>query len=258
MTTITEGDARLLARDRLLAKAGHIEQLVGLLHGKLRELYHRAVLFLKPCPRCAKPDLTMLRDSLCRCRTCDHEFDPTEAFQVCPDCGGALRRKIHHYWCTSCRQRVRSLYCFDAKVFDVAYFREMMRQSRERKRERVERLRKLLAGSRSGPLVDLGEPELGSVPGLTEDLATFVNGPIRIPDDFALGRDAFDLDAYKEHIRELVGGCVVHFDGIGPLIHDRRLDRVYRFITVIFMAQAGEVSLLQDSPKAEIILEGRG
>ena len=116
----------------------------------------------------------------------------------------------------------------------------------------------MLADSRSGPLVDLGVPELGSVPGLAGDLAAFINGPIRIPDDLMSGRDAFDLDAYKAHIRDLVAGCVVHFDGIGPLIPDRRLDRIYRFLTINFMAQTGEVALLQDSPGAEIILEGRG
>jgi len=37
---------------------------------------------------------------------------------------------------------VKSLFCFDARVFDADYFREMMRESRARREAKVEEMRK--------------------------------------------------------------------------------------------------------------------
>jgi len=258
MTSATERGPATPTRGELLHGVRQVEHLISLLRDKLRDLYHRAVLFMKACPQCSRLDLAMVRDSWCLCRSCGHECDPTEAFQECSTCGGRLQRKIHHYWCQTCRHPVRSIYCFDARVFDASYFREMMRESRQRKRDRREQIRKMLADSRSRPLVDLADPNLDGIPGLAEDLAAFIDAPISIPDTLHFGRDAFDLNAYQDHIRQLVAGCVVHFDGIGQLTKNRRLDRAYRFITIIFMAHAGELGLVQESPYAEIILEGRG
>ena len=63
----------------------------------------------------------------------------------------------------------------------------------------------------------------------------------------AVGSPSFDLDHYRHHILDLVPGCVVDFEGISRLIGEPRLDRVYRFIAVIFMDHAGELCIEQDA-----------
>jgi hypothetical protein len=46
-----------------------------------------------------------------------------------------------------------SRFLFDGLVFDATYFRKKMAESRKRKQEQRERVRRLLAGTRSGALV---------------------------------------------------------------------------------------------------------
>ena len=231
----------------LLSSMASIHQMMGVLMDHIRRLYYRAVLLAKVCPACNKPDLHMMRDSWCRCRSCNHELDPTEVFQICPDCRSKLTRKMYHYWCDHCQTPVRSLYSFDAKVFDPAYFREMMRESRERKRQKREAIQQLLAGSRSAPLQFSESPTIETIPGLDQALNGFVNIPIPISLFLSAdGRPRFDMHLYRQHIRDLAAGCVVHFEGISTLIPDTRLDRIFRFITIIFMQQDGEIEIQQD------------
>jgi len=52
------------------------------------------------------------------------------------------------------------------RIFDAAYFREMMRESRARAKKKREEVKRLLAGSRSGALLLMEEPCLESIPGL--------------------------------------------------------------------------------------------
>lgn len=248
------GRGRFAGR-RPLAQAADVVRLrVAQLRTKVRELYFRAVLLACPCPACHRPDLAMTRDSWCRCQACGNEFDPTVTFQTCPDCGHGLSKRVCHYWCSRCRQPVRSHYCFDARVFDAAYFREMMRESRKRKQDRRAEVRKLLAASRSSWLAPDTLPDFASVPELAADLERFVGlavidppVPFRLPPHF-------DLAAYRQHILDLVSGCSVHFDGISRIVDDPRTDRAYRFVAVVFMAHNGEIALCQETAWGEIIL----
>ena len=250
--------AQAVSYRSILGRLGAVENLVRKLIPKIRGLYYGVVLFAKLCPSCGRPELVMPQDGWCHCEACGHEFDPTVRFQRCLSCGGQLERRVYHYACAKCRRVTKSAYCFDGKVFDAEYFREMMRESRERKRKKREQLKRMLAETRSQPLGVLEEPRLGNVPGLADALQGFVDTPVTLAAFETVVREPLDLDAYCAHIRELVTGCTVHFDGIGRLIEDHRLDRVYRFIAVIFMAHAGEIVLLQDTPKAEIIVAERG
>jgi len=227
------------------------------LKAKIRDLYYRAVLFGKACPACGLPDLAMLRDSWCWCRHCGYELDPTEHFDACPDCRSGLKRRVYHYWCARCRRPVRSIYCFDAKVFDAAYFRKMMRHSRESKQQRRQQIRQMLAQSRSPALVMPDEPSLAAVPGLESDLNEFVNIPLSLATFIdASQRPRFEMCTYHRHILELASGCTVRFEGISRLIEDTRLDRIFRFITIIFMANNGEIEISQDHAGA-IVLRGK-
>ncbi len=63
------------------------------------------------------------------------------------------------------------------------------------------------------------------------------------------------MDIYRQHILELVPGCVVHFEGISNIIEDQRLDRVFRFITAVFMQHDGEIILEQNHDGRIMIFE---
>lgn len=234
----------------------NVSDLIEKIREKLKNLYYRAVLFAKLCPECGTPDLVMVKDSWCRCESCRHEFDPTIQFQICPTCRGALTRRIYHYWCEKCRKKTTSLYCFDAKVFDAVYFREMMNESRQRKKQKHEQIKQMLAESRSSRFFPTREPSLANLSGLEPELNKFVNTVI--PEEFFRDNPTqpiFEMDLYRQHILELVSGCVVHFEGISNIIEDQRLDRVFRFITAVFMQHDGEIVLEQNQDGKIMIFE---
>jgi len=222
---------------------------------RVRGLFYAVMLFREKCPHCGSSDLGMVKDSWCRCRTCRVEFDPTLALQTCSDCGSGLSKKLYRYWCPKCRRPVKSHYSFDATVFDATYFRERMRESRERKQQKREVLRRMLAETRSLGFVLETELQLAAIPGLEEALDGFVAEPLPkgMLEQF-VQRPAFDLEAYRTHILEIVQGCVLHFDGIMPLVKDRRLDRIFRFISLIFLQHQGLVVLTQKTD-GEILVE---
>jgi len=140
-------------------------------------------------------------------------------------------------------------------VFDAAYFREMMRESRARKESRTEELRALLAGARSSPAVSDCPMDAGFAE-LQADLDRVVAIPVTVFRNTLLKKPAFQVDLYRRHIRELVEGCVVNFDGISPLLQDTRLDRVFRFIAVVFMDQEGVLEIQQEAD-GQIRLHGK-
>jgi hypothetical protein len=128
----------------------------------------------------------------------------------------------------------------------------MMRQSRDRARRKREEIKSLLAGSRSGPLLFMKEPCLESIPGLTEALNDFVEAKITVGFEFS-PKSGFWMDNYRNHILSLLGPRSRLFSDIAPLIDDYRRDRVWRFITLIFMTQDREVELTQYG--ADILVE---
>jgi hypothetical protein len=128
----------------------------------------------------------------------------------------------------------------------------MMRDARARDKRKKEELKVLLAGSRSDTLILLEEPCLDSLPGLTEALNGFIGtGDSRIQG--FLSRSGFSLEDYRSHLLSVIGNRSVLFSDITPLIEDWRKDKIWRFVTLIFMRQDNEVSLTQYGP--DILVE---
>ena len=186
----------------------------------------------------------MARDGLAVCAICSARIDPTLVFQTCPDCDSRLTLKVCHYWCQKCRQPVRSLYCVEARVFDAAYFRQMMQESRDRKRREQELLPQAIRHGRSQPIVPDAPVSLDQAPGLEMDLNAIIAAVV--PQDLRKAvAETFDLETYRRHLADLVQGCVVEFDGISRLIEDARLDRIFRFVTAIFLEHEGLLEIEQ-------------
>lgn len=208
-----------------------------------REFYFEVLLSGYACPECGG-SLRMVGDGRCACEH-GHGFDPTVAFQRSECCGERVALRILHYECTACRGMVRSRFLFDERVFDKDYFREMMRDSRERARQKREEIRLLLLGSRSGSLVVSDLPGLEEVPGLVEALDLFVStGPTMSAQHFA-DDDIFDMDHYRHMILESVGDWRIWFDAFPRIGEDPRKDRVRRFITLVYLEHEGQVDLTQ-------------
>ncbi|MEI8041242.1 MAG: hypothetical protein WCL11_07530 [Verrucomicrobiota bacterium] len=239
-----------------MIRAGElIQQRVSQLRGKARTLYYAVMLFQRECTSCGNTALEMERDAHCQCHVCGAEFDPTVQFQTCPDCDHPLVLKVYHYWCPQCRHPIRSIFCFDERVFNSAYFRGMMRESRNNKREHVEKLRQLLLTSRSPPFWPTEEPVLKDASGFANDLAPFVAALVEPLATERWERPYFDMEVYRKHLLDLVSGCVVDFEGVSALVSDARLDRVYRFITAIFLEHEGML-VLEQSHEGRIKLVG--
>lgn len=220
--------------NQLLEAFREVEDRITALRTRVRDLFYAVVLSLKPCPECGESELRMVRDGLAVCAICSAQVDPTLAFQNCPDCESQLVLKVCHYWCPQCHQPVRSLYCVEARAFDAAYFREKMQESRERKRREQELSPPAIRHAPSDP-ISLCEPiSLDQAPGLETDLNAIIAAVV--PQELRKAvQEHFDLGAYRRHLMELVQGCIVEFDGISKLMEDARLDRIFRFVTAIFL-----------------------
>ena len=122
-----------------------------------------------------------------------------------------------------------------------------MRESRDRAKRKKEEIRRLLAESRSSALQLMEEPSLGSIPGLIEDLEDFIREGAMEPSLFPFdAQPDFRMNDYHEHIISNIGWGTILFSDIAPLIDDHRQDRVWRFITLIFMQNDREVELTQE------------
>ena len=226
---------------------------VARLKESVRSFFYHVVLSLHRCPKC-NGQLLMVGNSVSRCTACGNVCDPTIEFQRCVDCGGRLVKKTYHYHCKTCHSIAKSEFLFDEKVFDKAYFCQMMRESRERKRRKKAQVQAFLRVARSDVLAHEDCPDLGQIEGLNEALDSMVNSPI--PKELLLSMaksPEFDLTKYKEHIV----GCLqeayeILFDDIQPLIDNTRKDRAFRFVTLIFMNHWGDVELIQYGDKVVV------
>ena len=138
----------------------------------------------------------------------------------------------------------------EESMFDREYFRQRMAEARRRRRqERQRRVAEILA-SRSGEIV-LDQPVLlDDVPGLTDTLDRFVGSPLspELLRSF-MRRSDFDLDRYQDHILRHLRSFVTCFDEIPPLRENGRRDRVFRFIALIFLIQAGTIEVWQEGDR---------
>lgn len=209
-----------------------------------RQFYYEVMLSGHSCPNC-NGSLEMMGEGQCRCLSCDRQFDPTPAFQRCSACGGTPRLNVRRYSCSQCRADVPSRFLFDGLVFDAEYFRQKMAESRAHKQELRERVRQMLAESRSD-VIQPGPVDLASAPGLLDALNLLVYGPdptvhIDLPATFSLSR-------YQAHVQAHLRPFTLNLDDLPPLSENTRLDRIWRFIAIIFLAHAGIVDVWQDGP----------
>ena len=220
---------------RLVAKVEAFAQ-------RARRLYYAVMLMGHRCPRCGG-GLSMVGEGRCKCRACRNEFDATLAFQRCAACGGEPVLQVRRYRCEACGTQVASRFLFDGLVFDAEYFRQKMAEARRRRKDLRDRVREMLAASRSQTLL----PEacdLGAVPGLAEALDSMVAAGSRAL-RWAPG-EAFDLGRYQSHVLDHIGPFALSMEEIPPLTESARKDRIWRFIAIIFMAHAGLIRVWEE------------
>jgi len=227
-----------------------VQKRIALFKERVKEFYFHVLLSQYECPKCGE-EITMTGQSRCSCLS-GHTFDPTLSFQQSSCCNARLVRKTFHYACSRCHQTVPSRFLFDERLFDRDYFREMMQEARTRQRRKREELRLILAGSRSDTLILLQEPNLEAIPGLKEALDGFIGTDFGGLKDFLSSPD-FSMDDYRNHILSIIGRGSMLFSDIPALIGESRRDRIWRFVTLIFMQQDGDVSLTQYG--ADILVE---
>jgi hypothetical protein len=230
------------SRNELIQQFQHVQTRVGDYKQRAKDFYFKVIFSTICCPKCGG-QLKMSGQSRCSC-LCGRTLDPTIEFQKSSCCGTKLIRKTFHYACTKCHRSVPSRFIFDERIFDKTYFRQLMRESRERKKRKREEIRQLLAGSRSGSLPLLEEPDLESIPGLLDDLDNFIE--TEEPGNYQLDEGhIFNIDKYRDHILSLLGWNPVRFHKILSMDEDQRRDRVWRFITLIFMQNDQEIEIEQ-------------
>jgi hypothetical protein len=234
-----EGQTNPLVKElhRVHIRISHLKE-------KTKIFYFHVLLSRYQCPKC-NGELTMTDQNQCSC-SCGKAFDPTLAFQKSACCGTQLIRKTFHYVCSRCKKVNPSRFLFDERIFDRAYFCEMMKASRAKAKKKKQEMIKLLMEARSGELPLLQDPCLESVPGLIADLDQFVGADEDESDDAVLETNSvFSMDDYRSHILSALDCGSRFFSKINNLGADLREDRVYRFVTLIFMQNEQEIDLTQ-------------
>lgn len=233
----------------LISGIGRVLSRVSGFKEMARAYYFEVILSPYRCPDCGGR-LQMTSQSLCSC-SCGKTFDPTLIFQQSSCCSVRLVRKTLHYACSRCHQTVPSRFLFDERLFDREYFRGMMQAARARARRKKEELKTILSDSRSDTLMLLEEPVLEAIPGLTEALDGFVGLRYNFFDFSSTAR--FHMVDYRNHILSILKIGSRLFSDLPSLIEDSRKDKIWRFVTLIFMQQDGEVSLTQYG--ADVLVE---
>jgi len=224
-------------------------QTVELFIQKAKAFFYSVILLGLRCPKC-NGSLVMAGEGKCRCVSCEKELDPTIAFQRCSECGGIPALRVRRYQCKNCGRDIQSRFLFDGLVFNPEYFRAKMLESRQRKAERRERVRQMLAESRSADL-PLGAVDLAAVPGLLDALNNLTVGL-----DIAFereSRDEFDLKRYETHIKAHIRDFSIGLRDIPPLSENLRKDLIWRFIAIIFLAHAGIIDVQQQGRDIMVI-----
>lgn len=238
----------LLVQDRLINNPlllGIINAIrrVEAFKSLVRDFYFEVLLSVHACPRCGGR-LRMASQSQCTCK-CGLVLDPTLEFQRSHCCDARLIRRVCHYTCSTCGQVIPSKFLFDERLFDTEYFRQKMAESRGNRQKKREEVRLLLAASRSKPLMLDNSCELDSVPGLVMALDEFIGHAQSTPFQYFNPKSEFCMEEYRDTILAAIQDCNRYFSAIQPLYSDQRRDRIWRFMTLIFMDHEGEVDLVQ-------------
>jgi len=226
---------------------------------RARQFFYQVMLSGHACAKCGG-QLVMVREGHCRCQACGDELDPTIVFQRCSGCGGMLTLAIRRYCCRQCGADIQSRFLFDGLVFDAEYFRQKMAESRERKWEQRERVRQMLAGSRSG-WIDVPPADPRAIPGLVDALNQLSQGSVVNLHPAVMS--GFNLKRYQSHVQAHIGSLPVSLRQIPPLSEDARKDLIWRFIAILFLDHAGLIEIWQDGPdimvmQRETDTEGQG
>ncbi|MFC1604703.1 hypothetical protein ACFL5F_06710 [Planctomycetota bacterium] len=217
---------------------------------KAKKFFYSVMLLGHRCPKC-NGSLTIVPKGRCKCTSCGNQFDPTIEFQRCSACGGVPVLKVRQYECRKCHGGIRSKFLFDGLIFSAEYFRQKVAESRERKKEQKERVKQMLAESRSDDL-SLAAVDLTSSLGLLDALNNLTTG---MDADLEIeSRDEFDLKRYETHIKAHIQNFPLSLGEIPPLSRESaRKDLIWRFIAVIFLAHAGIVDIWQDGQDIMVI-----
>lgn len=249
----------VLYQKTIVELAFAMTQAVGNFAERVRKYFYAVMLSSHTCPKC-EGDLEMGKEGECRCRSCGYAFDPTIVFQHCPDCSGQPKLVVRHYQCSKCGAGIRSRFLFDGLIFDTDYFRQKMVESRQRKREQRERVRQMLAESRS-EVIQPPVADLDSIPGLLQALNALTLG---LDENVALPQaSGFNLKRYQSHIQAHLQPFPITLCEIPPLSENARKDKIWRFVAIIFLAHTGIVDICQDGQdimvrKNETDTEGSG
>ena len=220
-----------------------------------RGYYYEVMLSKHSCPECGEK-LKMTKGGQACC-TRGHHLDPTTKFQESGCCKAKLIRRSLHYACACCGKTVPSRFLFDERVFDRAYFRQRMAESRAKTRQCRELMRIARREERSRNLTLLEEPRVDLLPGFAEALAGFIGFEAGAWDEgFCFDAPGCPgLRSYRRHILDLVKRYrQVSFSRIDPLIDEVKRDRAMRFVALIFLLHDGEVQATQYSSDIEIEL----
>lgn len=227
----------------LLAGMDQVQQRLSDFKIKAKEFYFQVLLSKYSCPECGR-ELTMTGTSECSC-SAGHVIDPTVVFQRSECCGRRLVRRIQHYACLGCGRTAASRFIFDEQIFDAEYFRARMREHRQRAQRRRAEIRRLLMENRSGDWLLDEQPDLETVPGLLEALDGFIEPECVEAIQLDEPEDQYDFGAYRSHLLAGLGWSPVMFSEMDPLTEDARQDRIWRFMTLLFMDQDREIDLSQ-------------
>jgi len=228
----------------LLKEIHSVHDRIAQLKQRTKRFYFQVLLSQYNCPKCGGA-LTMTGQSQCSC-SCGNIFDPTLTFQKSSCCDAKLIRRTFHYACSRCKQTNPSRFIFDERIFDREYFSRMMKASRAKARKKKQEMIKLIAEARSGELPLLQDPCLESVPGLVEDLNHLVGADELNANDSGFEIDSgFEMEDYRSHILSTLGYGSRLFSSINCISADHREDKIWRFVTLIFMQHEQEVELTQ-------------
>jgi hypothetical protein len=225
----------------LLSRMAAVENVIGSFRERVRSFYFNVLLSKFRCPQC-QGQFQVVGPSSALC-ICGAAFDPTVTFQKSGCCGAILVKRQCHYACSVCGDVVPSIFLFDEAVFDSEYFREKMRLSREERRREQAETRAILRIEKSSALSIIDEVDLGAISGLVTALDDLV-GVRSIEERPQDWERNLSIEDYRQHIVNLLDAEIV-FSSISPLFPEERRDKVYRFISLIFMEQDREISLSQ-------------
>jgi hypothetical protein len=233
----------------IITLAFDMAKAVEVFMGKARKFFYSVMVCGHRCPKC-NGQLIMASEGKCQCVSCKKKFDPTVAFQRCSECGGVPVIKVRRYECKDCDSDIQSKFLFDGLAFDADYFKQKMVESRQRKTEQRERVRQMLAESRSADL-PLGAVDLAAIPGLLDALNNLTAG---LDNSFAIeSRDEFDLKRYEKHIQSHIQDFPISLLEIPPLSENLKKDLIWRFIAVIFLTHAGIIDIRQKGQDIMVI-----